>query len=85
MNGWRDMNDYMQQNKLESVRPELPTTQAAKPAAEALAGHGEPKPAKAESAPAAAEASAPSAASLAAARRERRLRLLPSQGKATDH
>jgi hypothetical protein len=35
--GWRDMNDYMRENKIESVAPQLPTQIASAKAAEAKA------------------------------------------------
>ncbi len=48
--GWRDMNDYMRENKIEAIAPQLPTQVAAvKPApadADADAGAHDAKPAK---------------------------------------
>lgn len=46
--GWRDMNDYMRENKIEAVAPQLPTQIASAKAAEAKAAEAkaatEPKP-----------------------------------------
>lgn len=56
--GWRDMNDYMRENKIESVAPTLapqPTTQVAKAAAEA----DEAKPAAPAEKPAAKTTASP--------------------------
>jgi hypothetical protein len=47
--GWREMNDYMRENKIESVSPELsPTEVAAKTPPEPAAEEPEKKPAKAD-------------------------------------
>jgi hypothetical protein len=44
--GWRDMNDYMRENKIEEVPPQIAGV-AAKPAAEEAADtHAEKRPAK---------------------------------------
>ncbi|HNW64039.1 MAG TPA: hypothetical protein PLX45_07395 [Piscinibacter sp.] len=44
--GWRDMNDYMRENKIEEVPPQIAGV-AAKPAAEEVAdAHVEKRPAK---------------------------------------
>jgi hypothetical protein len=44
--GWRDMNDYMRENKIEEVPPQI-AGMAAKPAAEEPADtHAEKRPAK---------------------------------------
>ena len=44
--GWREMNDYMRENKLDEVRPQIAAA-AAKPAEEADSGHAAEKaPAK---------------------------------------
>lgn len=42
--GWREMNDYMTENKIEAVAPSLPPPGAPRPAAEAsaVADGGEP-------------------------------------------
>lgn len=40
--GWREMNDYMRENKIETVAPQA----AGKPAGGAAADEGEPKPEK---------------------------------------
>jgi len=56
--GWRDMNDYMRENKIESVAPTLapqPATQVAKAAAEA----DDAKPAAPADKPAAKPAASP--------------------------
>ena len=49
--GWRDMNDYMRENKIDAVAPQLPTQIASAKAAEAKAAEAkaatEPKPAEA--------------------------------------
>jgi hypothetical protein len=58
--GWRDMNDYMRENKIEAVAPQLapqPSTQVAKVAPEA----DEAKPDAAADKPAAKAAPAPKA------------------------
>src|SRR5881392_2842370 len=48
--GWRDMNDYMRENKIEPVAPQVPTQIASAKAAEAKAAEAkaaaEPKPAE---------------------------------------
>ena len=45
--GWREMNDYMRENKLDEVKPELPPPGVAKPAAAASAPEeGDEAPAK---------------------------------------
>jgi hypothetical protein len=48
--GWRDMNDYMRENKIEAVAPQLPTQIASAKVAEAKAAESkaaaEPKPAE---------------------------------------
>jgi hypothetical protein len=55
--GWRDMNDYMRENKIDAVPPQLPTQVASAKAAEAKAAEAksaaEPKPAEATEEPAA--------------------------------
>ena len=56
-NGWREMNDYMRENKIETVKPELvPNPAAPKPATadgeEEDAHTSEAKPAKGEKEPA---------------------------------
>ena len=44
--GWRDMNDYMRENKIEEVPPQIASV-AAKPATEEAADtHAEKRPAK---------------------------------------
>ena len=40
--GWRDMNDYMRENKIEPVAPVIVAQSTAKPAAEAKADAGRP-------------------------------------------
>ena len=48
--GWREMNDYMRENKLDEVKPELPppgaAVQVARAASAADADEAEPAPAK---------------------------------------
>ena len=45
--GWREMNDYMRENKIEEVRPQAAAATTATPAAEGKADAGdEPAPAK---------------------------------------
>ncbi|HJV96088.1 MAG TPA: hypothetical protein VJ608_08630 [Albitalea sp.] len=48
--GWRDMNDYMRENKIDSVTPQLLTQLASLKAAEAKAADAKPADAKASEA-----------------------------------
>ena len=41
--GWRDMNDYMRENKIEPVTPVVVAHAAAKPAADAKSDKADPK------------------------------------------
>jgi hypothetical protein len=52
--GWRDMNDYMRENKIDPVAPQLPTQIASAKAAEAKAA-AETKPAEPAEEPVAAD------------------------------
>lgn len=47
-NGWREMNDYMRENKIEEVAPTLPPPGAPAPAASAPASADEDEDAEAE-------------------------------------
>lgn len=47
-NGWREMNDYMRENKLEEVAPTLPPPGAPAPAASAPSSADEEEDAEAE-------------------------------------
>lgn len=44
--GWREMNDYMRENKIDEVKPELPPPGAPKPAASAPAADEADDPAE---------------------------------------
>lgn len=44
--GWREMNDYMRENKIDEVKPELPPPGAPKPAASAPAADEADEPAE---------------------------------------
>ncbi|MEC5384170.1 hypothetical protein VVD49_00475 [Uliginosibacterium sp. H3] len=70
-NGWKDMNDYMTQNKIETVKPELtPTLLNAKHAEATPAAGSEPK-AEDEQSGAEDDATDKRAAARAAARKRR--------------
>ncbi len=43
--GWRDMNDYMRENKIEAVAPQIANTPAVKPAVDDAADAEDAKPA----------------------------------------
>jgi hypothetical protein len=58
--GWRDMNDYMRENKIEAVAPQL-STQLANAGAKAAAAEAEGAKAEAAKAGAATEKSVPKA------------------------
>ncbi len=45
--GWREMNDYMRENKIDEVRPQLAGPGASAPATSAAAHEGEEAPEKA--------------------------------------
>ena len=55
--GWRDMNDYMRENKIEPVLPQVAATQVAN--AKAAAADAEPAKATGKPAPKAAEGGKP--------------------------
>ncbi|MDB5800121.1 MAG: hypothetical protein JWL63_1060 [Rhodocyclales bacterium] len=67
-NGWKDMNDYMMQNKIETVKPEFPVPGMLNPKRRVSAG-GESDPAAEQSTSAEDEADKRAAARAARKRR----------------